>query len=73
MNTQIEEAIHAYLYLKPLNVEDSFKRRKGKEKIKRNVHGLTFINCSIESTPNHDQRGEREKKCQRRVGTGEGY
>ena len=28
------------------------------------VHGL-YINCSIESTPNHDKRGEREKKCQR--------
>ena len=28
------------------------------------VHGL-YINFSIESTPNHDKRGEREKKCQR--------
>ena len=32
INIQIEEAIHAYLYLKPLKVEDSFKRRNVKKK-----------------------------------------
>ena len=36
MNTQIEEAIHAYLYLKPLNIEDSFKRGKVKKKKGKN-------------------------------------